>query len=126
MAGRAAISNGCCSLPPRVDWCRLSTASAVERRPRRDQPARRPRRVRQDRGRAVSLLDRVNLGDLLDPGREPDKTALIAVDPDGNARHFSYRTLERAITALSSDLARRGVRRGARVALLGINSAEYL
>jgi len=74
----------------------------------------------------VSLLDRLNLGDLFDPGREPDKTALIAADADGNARHFSYRTLERAITALSSDLARRGFRRGARVALLGINSAEYL
>ena len=74
----------------------------------------------------MSLLDRLNLGDLFDPGREPDKTALIAADADGNARHFSYRTLERAITALSSDLARRGFRRGARVALLGINSAEYL
>jgi acyl-CoA synthetase (AMP-forming)/AMP-acid ligase II len=68
----------------------------------------------------------VNLGDLFDPDRAPDKTSLIAVDPDGEARSFSYRTLDRAIVALAADLASRGLRRGARVALLGANSAEYL
>ena len=49
-----------------------------------------------------------------------------AVDTDGDARHLSYRVLDRAITALSAELAGRGLRRGARIALLGINSAEYL
>src|SRR5439155_4466959 len=99
---------------------------AVERGPRGDQPARGPRRVRQGRGRAVSLSDRVNLGDLFDPGLDPDKTALIAVDTDGDARHFSYRVLDRATAALAAELSSRGLRRGARIALLGANSAEYL
>jgi len=71
-------------------------------------------------------FDPVNLGDLFDPDRGPDRTALIAVDLDGEARSFSYRALDRAITALAAELAGRGLRRGARVALLGANSAEYL
>ena len=71
-------------------------------------------------------FDPVNLGDLFDPDRAPDKTALIAVDPDGEARSFSYRTLDRAIVALAAELAGRGLCRGARIALLGANSAEYL
>jgi long-chain acyl-CoA synthetase len=74
----------------------------------------------------VSRSDPVNLGDLFDPEADPDKTALIAVDTDGNARHFSYRALDRAVAALSTELTERGFRRGARIALLGANSAEYL
>jgi acyl-CoA synthetase (AMP-forming)/AMP-acid ligase II len=74
----------------------------------------------------VSLADRTNLGDLFDPGNDPEKTALIAVDTDGHARHFRYRVLDRAIAALASELGARGLRRGARIALLGANSAEYL
>jgi len=69
---------------------------------------------------------RVNLGDLFDPGLDPDKTALIAVDTDGDARHFTYRVLDRATAALADGLRSRGLRRGARIALLGANSAEYL
>ena len=71
-------------------------------------------------------FDPVNLGDLFDPDRAPDNTALIAVDLDGEARCFSYRTLDRANVALAAELTGRGLRRGARVALLGANSAEYL
>jgi long-chain acyl-CoA synthetase len=71
-------------------------------------------------------FDPVNLGDLFDPSDAPDKTALIAVGPDGSARSFSYRALDRAVTALAADLAGRGLRRGARIALFGANSAEYL
>jgi acyl-CoA synthetase (AMP-forming)/AMP-acid ligase II len=74
----------------------------------------------------VNSVDRANLGDLFDPGVDSDKTALIAVDVDGNARHFSYRVLDHAITALAAELTERGFHRGARIALLGINSAEYL
>jgi long-chain acyl-CoA synthetase len=74
----------------------------------------------------VSLSDRVNLGDLFDPGLDPDKTALIAVNADGKARRFSYGVLNRAIAALAAELSSRRLRRGARIALLGTNSAEYL
>jgi long-chain acyl-CoA synthetase len=74
----------------------------------------------------VSLAARANLGDLVDPGIDPEKTALIAVDGDGNARDFSYRVLDRAIRTLAAGLAERGLRHGARIALLGANSAEYL
>jgi len=71
-------------------------------------------------------FDPVNLGDLFDPDRGPDQTALIAVDLDGEARSFSYRALDRAVTALSADLAGRGLCHGARIALFGANSAEFL
>jgi long-chain acyl-CoA synthetase len=71
-------------------------------------------------------FDPVNLGDLFDSDRAPDKTALIAVDLDGEARSFSYRALDRAIVALAAELTGHGLRRGARVALFGTNSAEYL
>ena len=71
-------------------------------------------------------FDPVNLGDLFDPDPTPDNTALIAVDLDGEARSFSYRALDRAVVALAAELSGRGLRRGARVALFGANSAEYL
>ena len=72
----------------------------------------------------MNIADHVNLGDLLDHGPDPDKTALIAVDTDGNARHFSYHVLDRAIAALSAELAGRGLRRGADRPARSI--AEYL
>lgn len=71
-------------------------------------------------------FDPTNLGDLFDPGAQPDKTALIAVGLDGGHREFSYRTLASATAAVAAVLAERGLPRGARAALLGANSAEYL
>ena len=68
----------------------------------------------------------VNLGKLFDPATQPDKTALIAVGPDGSHREFSYRQVDNAASAFAAGLTRRGLQRGARVGLLGINSAEYL
>jgi long-chain acyl-CoA synthetase len=67
-----------------------------------------------------------NLGDLFDPARAPDKTALIAPDEAGGYRALSYAALDRAVRGLAATLGRRGLRRGARVALIGGNSAEYL
>ncbi len=71
-------------------------------------------------------FDPVNLGDLFDPARTPDKVALIAADGAGGHRQFTYRELGGAIATLAAALARRGLRRGARIGLIGANSAEYL
>jgi len=71
-------------------------------------------------------FDPVNLGDLFDPARDPDKIALIATDGAGGHREFTYRQFADAITTLAAGLAARGLRRGARIALIGANSAEYL
>jgi acyl-coenzyme A synthetase/AMP-(fatty) acid ligase len=38
-------------------------------------------------------FDAVNLGDLFDPARDPDKIALIATDGTGGHREFTYRQL---------------------------------
>ncbi len=69
---------------------------------------------------------RTNLGDLFDPARDPGKIALIATDGAGGYREFTYAALDRAAAALAAALTRRGLRRGARIALIGANSAEYL
>ncbi len=71
-------------------------------------------------------FDPVNLGDLFDPARDPDKTALIATDGTGGHCEFTYRQLADAISTLAASLSRRGLKRGARIALIGANSAEYL
>lgn len=71
-------------------------------------------------------FDPVSLGDLFDPERDPDKTALIAADGAGGYREFTYRELADAICTLAASLAKRGFERGARIALIGANSAEYL
>jgi long-chain acyl-CoA synthetase len=67
-----------------------------------------------------------NLGDLFDPARDPEKTALIAPDGSGGHRAFGYAAFDCAVAALAARLSRRGLRRGARVALLGANCAEYV
>ena len=61
----------------------------------------------------------MNLGDLFAPS---DKVALIATEPE---RRFTFAELDRAAAALAAGLAAR-FRRGARIALLGANSPEYL
>jgi acyl-CoA synthetase (AMP-forming)/AMP-acid ligase II len=70
-------------------------------------------------------FDPVNLGDLFDPARDPDKTALIATDGAGGHREFTDRQLADAVSTLAAGLSRR-FDRGARIALIGANSAEYL
>jgi len=66
------------------------------------------------------------LGDLFDPARTADKVALIAADGAGGHRQYTYRELGGAIASLAATLTRRGLERGARIGLLGANSAEYL
>jgi len=71
-------------------------------------------------------FDPVNLGDLFDPAQNPGKIALIAADGTGGHREFTYAELYRRGSSLAAQIASRGLKRGARVALLGANSAEYL
>jgi long-chain acyl-CoA synthetase len=68
----------------------------------------------------------VNLGDLFDPARDPDKTTLIATNGTGGHQEFTYRQLADAVAAVAANLAGRGFKRGAKIALVGANSAEYL
>jgi acyl-CoA synthetase (AMP-forming)/AMP-acid ligase II len=70
-------------------------------------------------------FDPVNLGDLFDPTRDPGKTALIATDGAGGHKELAYRDLADAIATLAADLSRR-FERGAKIALIGANSAGYL
>jgi long-chain acyl-CoA synthetase len=67
-----------------------------------------------------------NLGDLIGPSREPGKTALVAIAPDGAERSSTYAELADSVGRLARQLAQRDFRRGARIALCGVNSAEYL
>lgn len=67
-----------------------------------------------------------NLGDLSDAATYADKPALIAVQGDGDAVTLSFAGLDRAARRIAAMLAGRGLPRGARVALLGANSASYV
>jgi acyl-CoA synthetase (AMP-forming)/AMP-acid ligase II len=77
-------------------------------------------------GEGAAVFDPVNLGDLYDTARTPDKTALIATDGAGGHQELTYRQLADAIAPLAANIAKRGFKRGAKIALIGANSAEYL
>jgi long-chain acyl-CoA synthetase len=66
-----------------------------------------------------------NLGDLTDPGGDPDKTALIDLQP-GNIRTFSHGDIVSGAMAVARGLTARGYDRGDRIAILSANRAEYL
>ena len=66
-----------------------------------------------------------NLGALIDPAAEADKTALIDLST-GEARHISYAELDAMSNAVARGLLRRGLKRGDRVGILAANSAEFL
>ncbi|WP_149537315.1 class I adenylate-forming enzyme family protein [Siccirubricoccus phaeus] len=66
-----------------------------------------------------------NLGALIDPGKDPGKTALI--DLSGAApRHISYAEMDALANAAARGLLRHGLKRGDRVGILAANSTEFL
>lgn len=65
-----------------------------------------------------------NLGALVRPGIDPDREALVDNRPGG--RSWTYRQLDKTSAALGAGLIRRGYRRGARIAIIAANSAEFL
>ena len=67
-----------------------------------------------------------NLGDLWDRSRDQEKLALVSPALDGSPRQYSYAEIDRMSARTAHALLRSGLRRGARVAIVGLNSAEYL
>ncbi|MBI3436102.1 MAG: acyl--CoA ligase, partial [Proteobacteria bacterium] len=67
-----------------------------------------------------------NLGDLI--GRDRDQAACAIIDLGGEQapRSFTYARIDAMANGVAHALARRGFRRGERVAILSANRAEYL
>lgn len=66
-----------------------------------------------------------NLGDLTDREADPDKVALIDLQPKG-AREYSHGEMDQGAMAVARALVGRGCRHGERIAILSANRAEFL
>jgi acyl-CoA synthetase (AMP-forming)/AMP-acid ligase II len=71
---------------------------------------------------------RLNLGDMLDAGRTPDKVVLVEAGEDGASTRASYtaRALDDLINAVARGLLKRGLRRGDAVGILSLNRSEFV
>jgi len=67
-----------------------------------------------------------NLGDLVPRDRDLAKTAIIDFGGDDSPREFSFAQLDAMANGVARGLAKRGLTRGDRVAILSLNRAEYL
>jgi long-chain acyl-CoA synthetase len=67
-----------------------------------------------------------NLGDLIPRDRDLAKTAIIDLGGDGAAREFSFAQLDAMANGVARALAKRGLKRGDRVAILSLNRTEFL
>src|SRR6266850_3240212 len=72
------------------------------------------------------LRELFNLGDLIDRGRDLDKPALIDLGGERPPREVSYRRLDAAANGVAGALARKGLARGARIAILSANRSEFV
>jgi long-chain acyl-CoA synthetase len=67
-----------------------------------------------------------NAGDLVRRDRDLAKTALVDLGGETSPREFSFAALDAMANGVARALARRGLGRGERVAILAANRAEYL
>ena len=67
-----------------------------------------------------------NLGDLIDRGADPQKTAIIDLSDAAGPRNITYGALAERTDAVARALIHRGLVRGEAVAILAANSADYL
>lgn len=67
-----------------------------------------------------------NLGCVIERRADPQRIALIGLDAVGRARSHSYGEIDAQADALARGLRARGLAPGARIALLGPNSVDYV
>ena len=67
-----------------------------------------------------------NLGDLFRRDLDLHKIALIDVDANNQPREFSFADLDALANAVARGLGRFALERGSRVAIIALNSAEYV
>lgn len=67
-----------------------------------------------------------NLGDLIPRDRDLDKIAIVDLGGESPPREFTYLKLDDMAQGVARALLKRGLMRGARVAIISANRAEYL
>jgi len=68
----------------------------------------------------------VNLGDLIRRDRDLTKIAIVDLGGDQSPREFTFAQLDAMANGVARALAKRGLKRGDRIALLSTNRAEYI
>jgi long-chain acyl-CoA synthetase len=68
----------------------------------------------------------VNLGDLIPRDRDLAKIAIIDLGGEQSPREFTFAQLDAMANGVARALAKRGLQRGDRIALLSANRAEYI
>ncbi|EJN06629.1 class I adenylate-forming enzyme family protein [Herbaspirillum sp. YR522] len=71
-------------------------------------------------------MSQANLGRVIERTADPQRVALFGIDGDGQARQVSYGELDAQADALARGLLAAGHRAGERIALLALNSVDYI
>src|SRR5579864_7957924 len=72
------------------------------------------------------MSDFINLGDLIRRDRDLGKIAIIDLSGEPSPREFSFAQLDTMANGVARTLAKRGLQRGDRIALLAANRTEYI
>jgi long-chain acyl-CoA synthetase len=72
------------------------------------------------------MTDLFNLGDLIDPAADLDKTALIDLKDPDSPHTYSFRDIDNAANAVARGLMAQGLKRGDRIAILAANRMEFI
>src|SRR3984893_15413237 len=81
---------------------------------------------RRRRSRREPMTGFVNLGDLIRRDRDLAKIAIIDLGAEHGPRDFTFTQLDTMANGVARALAKRGLQRGDRIALLSANRAEYI